>query len=109
MTCVCSAADGRGGLEVRLPPLQILLGFLEHPASVVLVLVGAALLAWNHGDVVQQGQHAAAVASEDELLFGPLDGGCEVKVIGLLELLARLENNNNVRKLFVKKDKKIKK
>lgn len=47
-------------------------------------------VAGNDGGVVEEVEEAAAVAGEDDLLFGALDCGGEVEVVGFFELLAGL-------------------
>jgi hypothetical protein len=43
--------------------------------------------------VIDQVQEATGVLREDDLLLSALDGGCEVEVVGFLELLTSLRGS----------------
>lgn len=49
-------------------------------------------IAGYDGSVVDKVQKAASMFGQDDLLLCTLNGSCEVLVVGLLELLARLHN-----------------
>ena len=50
-----------------------------------------ASVAWDDWSVIEEVQHATAVAGENDLLLCALDGGGELGGVRLLELLASLE------------------
>lgn len=50
-----------------------------------------ASVAWDDWGVIEEVQHAAAVAGENDLLLCALDGGGELGGVSLLELLTSLE------------------
>lgn len=48
-------------------------------------------IAWDDWSVIEEVQHATAVAGENDLFLCALDGCCELSSISLLELLTSLE------------------
>lgn len=49
-----------------------------------------ALVAGHDGGIIQVVQQSSAIFSEDDLLLGALNSGGEMKIVSLLEFLARL-------------------
>jgi hypothetical protein len=47
-------------------------------------------IARHDGSIIKEVQDAARLSCQDDLLFGTLDSGGKVNVVGLFELLARL-------------------
>lgn len=76
-------------LDLGLPLAQVVLGIVEDLAGLATVLVRGAGIAGNNRSVVEQLEQALAVAGEDNLLLGALNGGSKLGLKGLLELLAR--------------------
>lgn len=72
------------------PVAEIVFRVVEDLASLCAALVGWADVAWYDGRVVEQLEETHAVAREDDLLLGALDGGEELGVVGFLQLLACL-------------------
>lgn len=86
------------GFQVRLPCLQLLFGVGKDLSGLIDVGKGLAHIARHDGSVVEQVQQASAVFGQDELLFRSFDGGREMHIIGLLDLLTGLAST--VRKFF---------
>lgn len=76
-----------------LPVAQVVLGVVQDLAGLGALGVRVALVTGDDGSVVQEVQEAPAVARQDDLLLCPLDGGEELGIVGLLELLASLTHN----------------
>lgn len=76
---------------VGLPVLEVVLGIVQDLPGLRAVEIRPALFTWHDGAVVKELQEAAAVAGEDDLLLGALNGGEKLGVIGLLEFLASLD------------------
>lgn len=77
-------------LGLGLPVAEVVFGIVQDLAGLGAVCVGLALVAWHDGAVIQKLEEAAAVAGQDDLLFGALDRGEEFCVVGFLELLTGL-------------------
>lgn len=77
-------------LGLGLPVAEVVFGVVQDLAGLGAVGVGLALVSWDDGGTVQELEEAAAVAGQDDLLLGPLDGGEEFGVVGFLELLTGL-------------------
>lgn len=77
-------------LEVRLPSLQLAFGLVQDIASFTSISEWLSDIAWDNRSVIQEVEKSATVLSEDDLLLGSLNGGGEVMVISLLQLLAGL-------------------
>jgi hypothetical protein len=73
----------------RLPRSKTLLGIVQRLPCGFTVGVDRTLFAGHDGRVVEQVDELAGLRCEQDLLFGALDDGCGVDVIGFLELLAR--------------------
>ena len=76
--------------ELGLPLAEVVLGVVEDLPGLAAVGVGLASVAGHDGGIVEQLEQALAVASEDDLLLGTLNGGGELGLVCLLELLASL-------------------
>lgn len=77
-------------VEVELPIFQIIFSVVQNLSGLCAVAVWAALITRNDRAVIEELQETAAVAGEDDLLLGALNGGDEFGVIRLLELLTSL-------------------
>ena len=86
---------GRGvdRFDVGLPASELVFGVIEHLASFFAVLERLVGIARDNRRVIEEVEHAARLLGEDDLLFGALDGGRKVDVVGFLELLARLNQS----------------
>ena len=78
------------GLKVGRPFAKIFLCIVQDLASLCTMLKSRASITWHDGSVIKQVQESTTMASEHDLLLGTLDGGGEVEIVGILELLARL-------------------
>lgn len=79
------------------PPIaEVVLCVVQNLPRLGSVLVRGARVAGDHGRVVKEGEQAAAVLGEDELLLGALDGREELCVVRLLELLTGLVSSESL-------------
>ena len=84
---VCRSGDG---LEVWSPVAKVVLGIVEDLTGLVAVFKRGTHIAWYDRFVVQQIQKSPAMSSKNDLLLGPLYGGCKMAIVCLLELLTCL-------------------
>lgn len=76
--------------ELWLPLSKIVFGVVENLASLMAVLEDGASVTWNDGSIIEKVQETTAVAGENDLLLGALDGCSEFGGVCFLELLATL-------------------
>lgn len=77
-------------VDVRTPVTEVVLGIVEDLSGLSASFVGRADIAWDDGGVVEELEEAHAMTGQDDLFLGAFDGGEELGIVGLLELLARL-------------------
>lgn len=82
-------------LEIRLPVPEFIFGVIEHLASGIGALENGMYVSWHDRRVVKEVQHTASLLGQNDLLLGSLDRGRKVDVIGFLELLASLDNDQH--------------
>lgn len=78
-------------IESGLPSLQLCLGVTKDLASFVRVGKLLSGVTWHDRGVIEEVEQFPAVCGKDDLLLGTLNSGGEVDVVGLLDLLSRLE------------------
>lgn len=81
-------------VRLWLPVTQVILGVVQDLAGLGTMGVWVTVVTRDNGGVVQEMQEAPAVAGQNNLLLCPLDGGEELRVIGLLELLTSLRHQS---------------
>jgi hypothetical protein len=79
------------GLHIQAVALKIALGISENLTSSLHLRKGRMHVARHNRGVVHQVQEPTGMLCKDDLLLGALNGGCEVVVVSLLELLSGLQ------------------
>ena len=77
-------------INLKAPVTEILFSIVEDLACLSAVLKCWTGVTWNNWGIIKEVQETTAVASEDDLLLGALNGGSELGSICLLQLLAGL-------------------
>jgi hypothetical protein len=75
------------GLHVQLVVAKISLCVVEDLTSDLHAIERGMGVPWHDRGIVDEIQESTGVFGQDDLFLGALDGGCELKVVGLLEFL----------------------
>lgn len=73
-----------------MPALELSLGISQNLSGIMGMSERLTDVTRNHGRIVEEVQQPAAVLGEDDLLLSTLDGGSELQVVRLLDLLPSL-------------------
>lgn len=82
---------------LRLPVLHVIFAVVQNLSSLCTVGVRSLCFTRNDGTVVEEFQKAAAVAGEDDLLLGSLNGSEELSIVSFLQLLTGLRLDVSLR------------
>ena len=80
-------------LNVQLVSAKIILGVGQDLTCCLYLGEGRMNVARYDRGIIDQVQETTGVLREDNLLLSALDGGCEVEIVGFLELLTSLRGS----------------
>jgi hypothetical protein len=81
---------GRDRFYLQAVTLKVTLGIVEDYTCGLCLCKGRMSVTWDNRGVVDQVQKSTSMFGQDNLLLGPFNGGREVEIVCLLELLAGL-------------------
>lgn len=73
-----------------MPGLELAFGLVQNVSSFACVGKRLSNITGYDWSIVKEVQKSATISGKDDLFLGSFDGGCEVQIVGFLELLACL-------------------